>query len=627
MNWLLNLKVGFKLVGTFIILTAVLVFVGFTGIKNLREANDLMDQMRNQEMQLSFNLEASQLSFTHARLTLYQAVQAAQAGDGAGVREFLGKCQGDLREVDTIFGETESRMDVEEARRLRAVGTLIARFKEHIREAERLLGAGGDDRASAAGLFLQGDEVRDNAHEIDAAFEEIQAGLEKDTEALDARAEGAYSANRQSFIILITACAVLTLLWGIFLSRMITEPLAKAVATMNDVARGVLTIPKLDTERQDEIGVLSATIVKTIEKLRDMIAAVKTSSVQVAASADEISASTVQISKGAENQSSSTDETSSTMVEMASQIDSVSKSAQNLASNVDETSSSVQEMAASIEQVAKNGDTLLASVEETSATIEQMTSSIRSVAGKVKSVDEVSQKASRSASEGGVELSRVIAGIGVSSKDIGKIVKIIEEIADQTNLLALNAAIEAARAGEAGKGFAVVAEEVKRLAERSMNSTREISSFVEAVQRDVGQAVTLSDTVLNQIISNVGSTSTLVTEVYSATQEQVTGAGQILKTANNMQHITRELVTAAKEQASGAREVMKAVDGMNRMTQQVADATGEQKKGGDMVVKAVEQIALVAQQNLSATEQLTKATASLAKDAERLQGLAAQFTV
>jgi methyl-accepting chemotaxis protein len=219
----------------------------------------------------------------------------------------------------------------------------------------------------------------------------------------------------------------------------------------------------------------------------------------------------------------------------------------------------------------------------------------------------------------------VINGIGTSSRDIGKIVKIIEEIADQTNLLALNAAIEAARAGDAGKGFAVVAEEVKRLAERSMNSTREISGVVERVQRDVGQAVDLSGGVLRQIVESVAKSSTLVGEVYVAAQEQSNGASQILKTATNMQHITRQLTTAAKEQADGARQIMKSVEVMNRMTQQVANATTEQKNGGDMVVKAVDQIARVSQQNVAATDQLSKATINLAREAERMRNLAQAF--
>jgi len=395
---------------------------------------------------------------------------------------------------------------------------------------------------------------------------------------------------------------------------------------MMEIAKGNLKI-ELKKERNDEIGSIIDNINLTAGNLRDMVMRMGIAASGLANNADEISSFAVNITKGAESQSTSTEETSSTIIEMASQIDNVNKSVHSLASNVDETSSSIQEMASSTTQMAKNAENLLASVEQTSSTIGQITTSIKSVADKVKVVDDVSRDASKVANEGGAELSKVIAGIGSSSKDIGKIVKIIEEIADQTNLLALNAAIEAARAGDAGKGFAVVAEEVKRLAERSMNSIREISAFVDTVQRDTGQAVELTQKVLQQMVESVNKTSTLVNEVFIATQEQTTGASQVLRGTSNMEHITTELVYAVKEMDKGTKDIMKAVEDMNRMTQLVADATTEQKKGGDMVVKAVEQIAQIAQQNLSATEQLSSATMNLAEEADSLKKLASQFIV
>lgn len=397
---------------------------------------------------------------------------------------------------------------------------------------------------------------------------------------------------------------------------------------MANVAESIATGDlRVRIEPRTEVDLFGRAFRDMSENLRDMIGRVKEAAGEVATAATEIAESSSEITRGAESQSASAEETLSTMVEIAAQIDSVARSSQALAVNVDQTSSSIQEMGASIEEVAKNSTNLLASVDETSATIEEMAASIQSIEGKVRVVDDVSRQAATTVGTRGQDLSRMITSIGASSKDIGKIVGIIEDIADQTNLLALNAAIEAAHAGDAGRGFAVVAEEVKRLAERSVASTREIIGVVDNVQRSTDEAIALTGDILRQITDSVNRTSELVAEVYTASQEQSSGADQILSTSTHMQSVTRQLAAAAREQASGARDMMKAVEVMNRMTQQVADASSEQKQGGDLVVKAVERIAQIAQQNLAAAEQLSKNTHNLSQEAERLLSVAEVFTL
>jgi methyl-accepting chemotaxis protein len=527
-------------------------------------------------------------------------------------------------------------------------------------------------------LVLQAEGDPDNIQfgelqQIQPRFEQLVDGLTAVSVAYETRLNQdldnlvrQQNRSRTGLLILITVVSI-ALVGVAFLNfRSVNQPIQTVVRVADQLAQGNMDATVDPGDRADEIGSLLYSMQRMLaylremadfagaiatgdlrsqidprsaadlfsralrdmsDNLRQMIGRVKQAAGEVAGAASGISSSSAQITRGAETQSGSADETLSTMVEIAAQIDSVAKSSQALAINVDQTSSSIQEMGASIEEVAKNATNLLTSVDETSSTIEEMAASIQSIEGKVRVVDDVSRQAAEITNTRGEELSDKIAGIGVASKDIGKIVGIIEDIADQTNLLALNAAIEAAHAGDAGRGFAVVAEEVKRLAERSVSSTREIALVVENVQMNTSEAIELSRDIVRQIIDSVNRTSELVGEVYAATQEQSGGAAQILSTSTHMQNVTRQLASAAKEQASGARDMMKAVEVMNRMTQQVADASREQKQGGDLVVKAVERIAQIAQQNLAAAEQLSTNTQNLSQEAERLLSVAEVFTV
>jgi methyl-accepting chemotaxis protein len=395
---------------------------------------------------------------------------------------------------------------------------------------------------------------------------------------------------------------------------------------MIEISNGNLQV-SIEKERDDEIGSIVENINLTVSNLRNMVNKIAASAINTANNTNEISSSTSEIAGGAENQSVSIQEMASTMSAMAGQIDLINSSTQELALYVGETSSSVEEMTTAAGQMAKHAEILRVSVEDTATVIRQMTTSIGSVAEKVGVVDTVSREASRDANNGGAELSSVINKIGASSKDIRKIVDIIKEIAEQSKLLSLNAAIEAARAGDAGMGFAVVADEVKHLAESSMQSIHEISTFVETVERNTGEAVDLTNSVLQKMIASINKTSQLVNDVFITTEEQKSSASSVLKTAGNMQQITRELVQAVKEMEGNSRNIMKAVEEMNDMTRQVADSTGRQKEGGDKIVEAVKKISEIAGSNVSSTDHLFRVTQKLAKEADNLHKLSGQFKV
>lgn len=506
-------------------------------------------------------------------------------------------------------------------------------------------------------------------HRIGARLEEA---LSKGTEAQHDNLLEALAQTERSQQISMIVVSAITIFMGLAIGwfafsrlRVTNQRLADGAQVASRIAKGDAT-QSFDTSIQDELGKLMASINEIVlylnemaavadriaagdltakvevrssadrfgnafqsmtQTLRELMASIRHSSQRVAASTEQISLSVLEMAKGAEEQNRLTEDTSASMVEMAGQIESVSQSAQSLATNADETAAAVEEMSTSMGNVAMIVNEMLGSVSETTRVMKTITDSVKSVAEQAKEIDRVSQEAATYAVDGGQELSKVIYGIGERGQEIARIVQVMEQIADQTNLLALNAAIEAARAGDAGRGFAIVADEVRRLAEQSMNSTREITAFIESVQSDTNHAVDLSQDILSKIAQSVTRTKDLVSRARDATEEQSAAAAQVIDKSTVLQDSAARVSVAVEEQTTGAREIVSVVTAMNDMTQAVALATQEQLKAGTVVMLSMEKVAEIAKSSLTQTEELSAGSEALKGEAEKLFRLSEQFNV
>ena len=226
-----------------------------------------------------------------------------------------------------------------------------------------------------------------------------------------------------------------------------------------------------------------------------------------------------------------------------------------------EVNAAAAQVAAAAQQLAEGASEQASSLEESSSALEQMAAMTRTNAGNAKEASGLAEQTRSAAGQGdqtAQRLSAAMTAINESSQKISKVIKAIEEIAFQTNLLALNAAVEAARAGEHGKGFAVVAEEVRNLAQRAAQATRETTTLIEdsvsraregsGVATEVGQALTA-------IFGNAAKTTELIDGISRSSQEQAQGVDQINTAVSQMDRVTQQNAAGAEESASAAEEL------------------------------------------------------------------------
>ncbi len=286
----------------------------------------------------------------------------------------------------------------------------------------------------------------------------------------------------------------------------ILKPVREAVGCLEKMANGDLTVAMTGDYKGDD-AMMKDAMNTTLKALNDTLGQVALTVEQVSSGAHQVSYSSHSLSQGATEQASSLEEVSSTMTELGSQT---KQNAEN---------------AIQANQIAT---TSRDSADQGTQQMKQMLSAM--------------------------------AEINQASRDISKIIKVIDEIAFQTNLLALNAAVEAARAGVHGKGFAVVAEEVRNLAQRSAKAAKETTELIEGSVKKVENGTNIANKTakaLNEIVDGVTKVTDLVGEIARASKDQDQGIQQVNQSLGDIDQVTQSNTAVAEESASAAELLSK----------------------------------------------------------------------
>jgi len=365
-------------------------------------------------------------------------------------------------------------------------------------------------------------------------------------------------------IIILLFCSLLTYVIG----NSISKPIIKTVRHAEKIAKLDIScnVEQKYLNKKDEIGVLSRALQSITDSIRGVVGDISKSSEQLAAASEELSATSLQSASSSE--------------EVSTAIEEIAKGASEQAKHTEDGSNKANVLGVVIE---KDQDYLKSLNIATDKVAEVLNEGLKEIEYLSKKTEE-NNKASK-------EIHEVILKTDESSSRIGQASNVIASIADQTNLLALNAAIEAARAGDAGRGFAVVAVEIKRLAEQSAASTKDIDKMVKDLQKnsqDAVKTITEMSTIIKEqsdsVINNKNSYLTIEEAIKEAEKE----VGLLNVSGKEMDKMKDEILGSLQNLSIIAEENSAA-------TQQVTASMVEQTSSVEEIAKSSEDLASLAQ--------------------------------
>lgn len=384
-----------------------------------------------------------------------------------------------------------------------------------------------------------------------------------------------YQSNIGLTIGMIVISVIIGIALVIVMIRIISRPVKLVSEALHRVAGGDLTVEPLAVKQKDEIGSL-------VVSLNDMVAHLQMTVMQIQEASTTVAASSEELQASSEQNTIATKTVTLSIQEMAS-------GAESQLMRSDETGRAMEEMAAGIQRIAETTSDVSELSQESAVQAQHGNDAIRAARGRMNALsDSVGQ------------VSADIKTLETHSVNVGGILQIINDIASQTGLLALNASIEAARAGEHGQGFAVVANEVKKLAQQSGEAVQSISDIITQIQTDTSKAVLT----MNRSLAEVRIGLQAVTEADDAFQ-------QITRTANDVSGKIQEVAAAAEEMAASSEQVSASASEMNQIARHGAESA--------------QTIAATTEEQLASAEEIASSAESLSRTAQDLSELVNRF--
>jgi methyl-accepting chemotaxis protein len=536
-RFFMNLRMSKKLllspcvVGFFLIVFAIVTYFG------LSSQSSTVEFVANRRFVALIDVSKVLKDIASVHGNVYKILSWANANYDSAKVEALGKQQLEILDGTLVWINKElSSRDWQTEERKKLFQNLQTHLSEYRKPVSGVIDLASGDRSSATMFMGTAD---DKFQFVNNTFQELidhESKLGKE----------AYESARKSFTVtmliiggVLLLAVFLSISTSIFMSRLILSPINKTVEAIIEVSKGDLTT-RIDVASEDEIGEIAKHFNESVDRLHDTITQMATSSTRVSDAALTLDIAAEQMATGIE--------------EAAAQVNSVAMASE-------EMSTTSSEIAQNCVMAAKSSEKANSAAIAGEEIIHETVNVMKRINERVK------------------ESAGIIKNLGARSDQIGKVVGLINDIADQTNLLALNAAIEAARAGEHGRGFAVVADEVRKLAERTTEATKEIGDTIKAMQAETKGAVSSmeegvkevevgsveaekSGDALNDILKQVNAATVEINQIAVASEQQTVTTNEIacnIQQISPVMHDTSKMIQENAEAASQLSNLSKEI--------------------------------------------------------------------